>query len=202
MIIEREREQENDEKMLKMIELSNFEDVEDMLDLQTSNRKSCLKVWSYKVTACIYPTTRSHEMYMTWVMKAASKVLSLHKSGAPAELRIPRTTCFQNETLFKKTYIISSYHSIFLNSKTSCKKTNLPRQSRFDDSHPLSLLTWSAIGFRSPCNSGRKISAPAAPAQWEINGIDFCVLSVFCGKCKGIYKELQSKRKLPNSLLH
>lgn len=33
---------------------------------------------------------------------------------------------------------------------------------------PLSLLTWSAIGFRSPCNSGRKISAPAAPVQREM----------------------------------
>lgn len=35
-------------------------------------------------------------------MNAASQVLSLHKSGAPADRRIPGTKPFQNETLLQE----------------------------------------------------------------------------------------------------
>lgn len=59
---------------------------------------------------------------MTWVMSAASQVLSLHKSGAPAQRRIPRYKIFPKWNLVQENtrHIIISFN--FLNSKTSCNK--------------------------------------------------------------------------------
>ena len=81
-----------------MVVMSNFEDVQDMLDLRFANVKqeNLCQIQSMKLQSSSLYFTRQLVLMkcMTWVMNAASQVLSLHKSGAPAERRIPRTNIF------------------------------------------------------------------------------------------------------------
>lgn len=98
----------------------------------------CKRQTGRLVLACIYPTASSHEM-----------LAMSHECCIPGAVATQiRSTCRAQDSPYQHLSKMkpcsrkhTSYHHVtviqFLNSKTSCNKKNLPRESRFHDSHPL-----------------------------------------------------------------
>lgn len=91
----------------------------------------------------------------------------------------------------------TSYHHIiqFLNSKTSCNKRGLPRESRFHDSHPLKSPYLKCHWLQKSLQFWKKNLCSCGTCAKRNGG--------FCGKCKGIQiqrtliKETVSKQLAP-----